>query len=187
MTRFDAPEYVAAFLESGAFPRIHDAITAAVLAEVDPADGAVLDLGSSTGLLTRRLAGHGYRMAAAQEGGDALIRGAAADLYRGVPVFSERVTPASLSAFLEFVETCGVTTIVARRVFPELHDALGDSFALLPLGLKVAGVRTIVHEARAVSTRTRHPLGTPGLERAALEPTWALSAAYGPVGVLAPA
>lgn len=92
--RFDAPEHVDAWRSTGRFPVIHDAIVRLVQEEIDPRAGTVLDVGSSTGLLTRRLTDSGYVVAAAQEPGAALDAGRLAGLYDGVPVFDQRITPA---------------------------------------------------------------------------------------------
>jgi hypothetical protein len=81
------------------------------------------------------------------------------------------------------VEHEGVTTVVARRCFPELWDALGaPEWPILVAGLAEAGVRRVVLEGRKVSHRTVHPLGCATQEVAALAPVFR-GRARGPFGV----
>lgn len=183
--RFDAPEHVDAWRSTGRFPVIHDAIVRLVQEEIDPRAGTVLDVGSSTGLLTRRLTDSGYVVAAAQEPGAALDAGRLAGLYDGVPVFDQRITPATLPDLLDWLQERGVTAVVARRVFPELHDALGpEMFGQLAAGLGYAGVRTIVLEGRQARSNTLHALGSRPNECEALAPAWTPVVQRGPLATL---
>ncbi|KWW97369.1 hypothetical protein LI90_4341 (plasmid) [Carbonactinospora thermoautotrophica] len=186
MTRFDAPEYVHAWKTRGAYPRIHDNITTVVREELDPTDpGVLLDLGSSTGLLARRLTDAGYLVCAVQEPGRALDHGRKAGVYDGVPVLELRITPVTLPRLLDWVREQHVYAVVARRVFPELYDALGpNSFRDLAVGLRDAGARWIILEGRAPTTRATHPLNCAAREVDALAPAWTLARRQGAVAVL---
>lgn len=187
MTRFDDPAYVDAWAKRGQFPHIHNGIVSLVRTEVEPAGETVLDLCSSTGLLARQLVdvGH-YRVVALEQPGPAFDRGRQAGTYDGIPVLAMRLEPDTVDEFLTWLKVERVTTVVARRCFPELHDALGDAFRTFAASLADAGVQRIVLEGRIASTRTTHRLGTAAREVAALAPHWK-GRAHGPFAVLIPA
>ncbi|MFD1145957.1 hypothetical protein [Saccharothrix hoggarensis] len=182
--RFDAVSYVTAWSTGRRFPAIHNGIMSVVRAEIEPEDGVVLDLCSSTGLLSRQLAdvGH-YPVVAVEQPGPALQLGMNAGVYDELPVLPLRIARDTLGGLLAWVEERKVTTVVARRCFPELHDALGEEFATMAAGLVDAGVRRVVLEGRIFSARTTHSLGTASREVAALAPRWR-GRAHGPFALL---
>ena len=168
MPVFDAQRLVDAWADSGTWPGIHQPILT-MIREVCPRRESLCDLGSSTGLLARHLHDLGYRVCAVEQPGSALTRGIQAGVYDPVPYLGVRIVPAALPVLAEWLQQNQVTTLVARRVFPELWDALGaDTWPQLPALLLDAGVRRIVLEGRVPSGRTTHPLGIPARERAAL-------------------
>ncbi|WP_372672559.1 hypothetical protein [Amycolatopsis kentuckyensis] len=172
--RFDDPSYVDAWGRAGVFPRIHQGIVQHVLTETEPVDGHVLDLGACTGLLGRQLADNGFTVFAVQEPGPAHDLGRGRGVFDPIPVLDLRVTPDTIGTLVAWIEQVDVRTVIARRVFPELWDALGGKagFDQLAEGLADAGVERIFLEGRAVSSRTTHPLGDAAREVAALAPTW---------------
>jgi hypothetical protein len=183
--RFDAPEYVDAWQASGVFPTIHDRIVNVARSEIGPCDGTVLDLCSSTGLIGRRLADVGYQVMACQEPGPALQLGRERGVYAGIPVLEVRITPGTLGRLLAWCEDHQVRTVVARRCFPELWDALGaDDFPVLVRELAEAGVERIVLEGRVASGRSVHPLATAAAEVAAFASHWVAAGTFGQVAVL---
>lgn len=185
--RFDATEYVDTWKATGRFPAIHDRITALVREEVSPSEGTVLDLCASTGLLGRRLADCGYTVTAVQEPGPATMTGVAAGVYDPVDLLALRIAPDTVGEFLRHVEDHEVRTIVARRCFPELWEALSDvEFGVMARGLVDAGVRRIVLEGRVASHRSTHPLATAAHEVTALAPAWRPVRVTGPFAVCVP-
>lgn len=185
MTRFDDPDYVRDWQQHGRFPAIHTRMISAIREEIDPESGVVLDLCSSTGLLGRRLANHGYQVVAVQEPGRALTLGIDAGVYNLVPHLALRITAESLGQLLAWIETQQVRTVVARRCFPELFDQLGPSdFPVLSRELAAAGVERIAMEGRVQSQRTVHPLGSIQQEITALDQHWAAGPVRGPIAVL---
>jgi len=186
--RFDAPEHVHLWQKTGQYPLIHDPIVDYVRGAVSPNDGPILDLCSSTGLLGARLYELGYTVCAVQEPNGALQFGYKAGVYRGVPLLEARIDADSLPAFLHYVSEQDVETVVARRAFPELWDALGGrtGFGLLAAGLQAAGVERIVLEGRAPTRKATHPLATAAAEAAALVGHgWRLAGTAGHVRELA--
>lgn len=183
--RFDAPEYVDAWQASGVFPTIHDRIVSVTRSEIGPREGTVLDLCSSTGLIGRRLAEAGYRVVACQEPGPALQLGRERGVYDGIPVLDVRITPGTLGRLLAWCEDHQVRTVIARRCFPELWDALGpDDFPVLVRELTEAGVERIVLEGRVASGRSVHPLASAAAEVAAFAGHWSSAGSLGQIAVL---
>lgn len=169
--RFDAPEHVRTWQKFSRYPDIHHDIVGWTRITVAPSDGTVLDLCSSSGLLGRQLADCGYIVTAVQEPNAAVQLGLDAGVYRGIPLLHARIDGEALPAFLHWVGEQQVETVVARRAFPELWDALGaDGFAELARGLVAAGVETIVLEGRAPTRKAVHPLASADAEVDALTP-----------------
>lgn len=192
--RFDAEDLVTAWRERGEYPKIHTAMTAWVRENVDPREGPVLDLCSSTGLLGRRLAAAGYTVRAVELPGPALQLGRSHGIYEYVPVMSlkiERDTLEDLGDWLRATVMPGhdpIRTVVARRAFPELWDSLDGAEGLSALGRLLAecGVRNVLLEGRAHSKRTTHPLGEASAEVNALAESWRVLCWRGPLYHLVP-
>lgn len=184
--RFDAPEYVHDWQATGRYPAVHDRITAAVREEVDPSEGVLLDLCSSTGLLGRRLHEHGYSVVAVQEPGPAVTLGRDAGVYDAVPLLETRIQPDTLPDLADWIHTHQVSTVVARRCFPELWDMFSDAFHHLADTFADSGVQRIILEGRAVSVRSKHPLATAQREATALAPSWTTERVTGPIAILVP-
>lgn len=173
--RYDAAEHLRAWKATGTFPRIHDQI-AGIVADVVPAGRTLVDLGASTGLLTVRLRAAGYRVLSVEGEPVALAAGQRAGTYADGRLIAGWITPATLTAFdARLGETLAGETavIVARRVFPELYSALGADFPTL-VEILARHADLLINESRVVSSRTRHPLGTPAAENAALADWWRL-------------
>jgi hypothetical protein len=188
-TRFDAEEYVTAWVERGDYPKIHVPITAWVRENVGPEEGHVLDLCSSTGLLGRKLAQAGYRVRAVEQPGPGLELGRQNRVYEHIPLMPLKIGPDTLDDLAEWLSgrltaTEPVRTVVARRAFPELWDAMGGTqkdFACLVEVLRASGVRNILLEGRQVSKRSTHPLASAADEARALGPSFKAVAWRGPL------
>lgn len=186
--RFDDPAYVADWLNRDRYPRIHDHVTASVLGNV-PSGSTILDLGSCTGLLSRRLSGHGYRMVAVERPGPALDLGVQTGVYDPIDVVPLRVKAGTLPDLAALVEDRQVEWIVARRVFPELWDALGGEqsrFDALAAALKGSHVKGMSVEGRVWSPRVTHPLGHLTAEVSALALHWVPAGRHTTVAVMGP-
>lgn len=166
MSRFDSLEHLDRWRATGRFPRIHDGITALVRSTL-PKWAQVADLGSSTGLLTRRLAEHGYEVCGVEADARAIALGEEYGTYgEECPVHPFEVTPDTL-ADLEGL-LAGTDAVVARRVLPELLDNQVTP-AMVGEVLAEAGVRWIVLEGRAPRAGATHKLAHLGAEIAGLE------------------
>ncbi|MBH0778806.1 class I SAM-dependent methyltransferase [Nocardia bovistercoris] len=172
MSRYDSAEHLYDWQRNGTFPRIHDDIYNLVRSEVSPSDGGVLDLGSSTGLLTRRLAQAGYTVEGIEADANAIAAGRTAGTYApGVPVQHWMLTPGELPDLADYLADSAIRVVVARRVLPELDDAgitpamLGDTFAK-------ASVRHLFLEGRAPRQAATHRVRSVSIECAELERHW---------------
>jgi hypothetical protein len=187
MGRFDSPELVAAWSDAGVYPAIHDAMHQWVRETIGPRDGTVLDLCSSTGLLARRLGRAGYRTVAVTQPGPALTLARDAGVYDHTPVLGLRIGPSELPVLDGFMREHQVRTVVARRAFPELWDALGETDFRIMAELWVdAGVRNVLLEGRVASARSTHPLATAAAEAEALASAWKVADSRGPQFHLVP-
>lgn len=188
MGRYDAPELVRDWEESGAYPKIHDAIYGWAREILPPRCGMVLDLCSSTGLLARRLARAGYRTCAVTMPGPALDLGRDAGVYEHTPVLGLKIEPSTLPALDEWIRDQQVRVIVARRALPELWDALGSArdVQIMAEMWADAGVRHILLEGRANVGRSTHPLRSVRGEAWALGPRWRCVEERGALAYLVP-
>ncbi|SIB66174.1 class I SAM-dependent methyltransferase [Mycobacteroides abscessus] len=186
-TRFNSTEYLDVWKATGKYPAIHDGIFRLVLDGIRPDIGAVLDLGSSTGLLTRRLWGKGYDVlgvessrAAAKAGretGTYLAEGK--DAPAGPEVYRHQLLPGELHDFGVWLLEHQIKVVVARRVLPELDD-YGVTPAMLSDVLVHAGVEHLFVEGRAPRARATHRLPTLTHEIEALGQCWTAKAFDGP-------
>ncbi|RJO69790.1 class I SAM-dependent methyltransferase [Nocardia panacis] len=172
MSRFDSAEHLYDWQRSGRFPRIHDDIYNLIRSEVSPSDGPVLDLGSSTGLLARRLQHARFAVHAVEADANSIDAGRTAGTYGpNVPVRHWMLTPGQMPEFGEFLANAGITIVVARRVLPELDDA-GVTPELLGETLANAGVSHLFLEGRAPRQDAKHRLRSVSDEVAGLETDW---------------
>ncbi|MCU1647153.1 MAG: 8, gp08 [Nocardia sp.] len=172
MSRFDAAEHLYDWQRSGRFPRIHDDIYNLIRSEVSPSDGAVLDLGASTGLLARRLQHARFAVHAVEADANSIDAGRTAGTYGpSVPVRHWMLTPGQMPEFGEFLREAGVTIVAARRVLPELDNA-GVTPEILGETLAKAGVRHLFLEGRAPRQDAKHRLRSVSDEVAGLETHW---------------
>lgn len=179
--RFDDPQLVHRWRSEGQFPAIHRKVFEAASIH---AEGAVLDLCSSTGLLGRRMVDElGFTCCALEGDQRAVSAGIAAGVYNAtLPVLCLRITPGSLATLHDWCRGHEVRTVVARRCFPELSESvdlndLREAFAR-------AGIERIILEGRVASARTTHPLGRVQNEVDALAPTYSVRTGGGNIRVL---
>ncbi|WP_280273388.1 hypothetical protein [Nocardia wallacei] len=172
MSRYDSAEHLYDWQRSGRYPKIHDDIYNLIRSEVDLTDGALLDLGSSTGLLARRLEGTGFNVTAIEADAKAIEAGKAAGTYgRGCAVCPWTLTPDEMPKLFDFIDSRRIRIVVARRVLPELDNA-GVTPAMLGATLANAGVRHLFLEGRAPRQGATHRLRSVTDEIAELEKCW---------------
>ncbi|MGV9668660.1 hypothetical protein [Nocardia niigatensis] len=172
MARFDSAEHLYDWQRTGRFPRIHDDIYNLVRSEVSPTDGELLDLGASTGLLTRRFAQARFVVNAIEADPASIDAGRAAGTYGpGVPVQLWTLTPAALPDFVEYLVAREIRIVVARRVLPELDNS-GVTPELLGEALANAGVNHLFLEGRSPRQDAKHRLRSVSDEIAGLENHW---------------
>ena len=179
--RYDSTDYLERWKATGEYPRIHRAIAEAIDLQF-PYGVKLMDLGSSTGLLTHQLRVLGYSRSAVEPDRAAVAAGAPAGTYGNRPILQHPITPAELPRFQEFLATQAPYGIVARRIFPELWTALhpanpspwdGDPWQTFIQSLEDSTVQGIMIEGRVWSEgKTTHPLGRVDKEIAALGPAW---------------
>lgn len=178
-TRFNSAAYLDAWKSGGSFPAIHTGLFNLVITEVTPDVGAVLDLGSSTGLMSRRLADAGYTVLAVEGSRAALAAGREAGTYEGILASHWRLLACSLTEFSAWVELQQIKIVVARRVFPELDD-YGVRPAMLSELFIGAGVEHLFVEGRAPRSAATHRLPTLEYEIEALGDDWTVVSNDGP-------
>lgn len=179
MTRFDCPEYVDEWKATGSFPAIHDGIFSLLRNVLPDVDGAVLDLGSSTGLLSRRMADAGYTVFAIEGSVATSNVGRAAGIYSGIEVTRARMRPSDLNSFGDWLAKHDIRVVMARRVFPELDD-YGCHPKTLARVFAEAGVEHIFVEGRLPRPNATHRLQTLIDEIEALGPLWQVDRQDGP-------
>lgn len=175
-TRFNSTEYLDAWKATGKYPAIHDGIFRLIKQGVEPEVGRVVDLGSSTGLLTRRLWGHGYDVCGVETSRAAVAAGREAATYGsgkliGPEVYRHQLIPGQFHDFALWLIEHEVRVVVARRVLPELDD-YGVTPAMLSGVLIHAGVEHLFVEGRAPRAHATHRLPTLIHEIEALGERW---------------
>jgi SAM-dependent methyltransferase len=145
--RFNSPEHLATWRETGCFPAIHDAIAGVAVAYLRGT--RLLDLGCSYGLLGARIVKEAGLEAGFGVDADGEVIAAAK--RAGVPLtFRElRITGETLPHLLGVLVESLADIVIARRVLPELFGEdlpAGRTFANLLAG---AGVKEIILEGRA--------------------------------------
>lgn len=182
--RFNSPEYLDVWKATREYPAIHDGIFRLIVSEVEPEIGNMLDLGSSTGLLTRRLWGQMYSICGVESSRAAVNAGRAAATYGdgtlvGPPVYRHQLLPGELHDFGVWLLEHQIKAVVARRVLPELDD-YGVTPAMLSDVLVHAGVEHLFVEGRAPRKHATHRLPTLEQEIDALGDAWTPKAFDGP-------
>ena len=172
--RYNCPQYLDTWRDKGTFPAIHTGIVDLLTSELSVDDCVVLDLGSSTGLLSRRLADQGYVVYPVESSRAAISQGKEYGTYDGLPVTHMRLRSDDMSELADWIAMNGITAVVARRVFPELDDCgiaplqIGDTFL-------AAGVQHLFVEGRVPRAGARHRLHCLDKEIAALGPGWTVT------------
>jgi hypothetical protein len=181
VTRFDCPEYVRAWQDTGKFPPIHDGIFALLKAKIPVAeDGTtVLDLGSSTGLLSRRMADAGYTVYAIEGSVATSNVGREAGIYDGIEIMRSRLKTEDLRDLREWMHRQEISVVMARRVFPELDD-YGVAPQFLARVFAEAGVKHILVEGRLQRPYATHRLKSLSDEITALGDLWTVESYDGP-------
>jgi hypothetical protein len=186
--RFDSHEYLIEWRDEGRYPAIHDAIFTAAHEHTVKGE-VIIDLGASTGLLSRRLSEHGRTVVPVEPHGPSRARGAAYGTWGTMRVHANPISAAAgVEPLRALLEDEVPSAIVARRVFPEIYESTelvrpGMWQAFLDV-LEESSVTLIVLEGRKYSARTTHPLGHVDREIAALGPDWRVIHKDGEVAVL---
>jgi hypothetical protein len=180
--RFNSPEHLASFRWHGRFPIIHDAIADVVTAHMR--GDRLLDLGCGYGLLGQRIAKQLGGCFAIGVEADAAAIGAGQAAGVTIEFAHLKVTKATVPQLLRLVERHKITTLIARRVLPELFgDDLqaGIEFAA---GLSLTGVKEIFLEGRVQSISSVNPLRSVAEEVELLDPACREVKRFGAVSYL---
>ena len=154
--RYNSHEYVNDYLTYGAFPKIHDDITAVAKKVPNANELNAVDLGACTGLLTIRMSGI-FKTVTGIESSEDYARRA----VHGAKIIVFKITPDTLKGFGAVIS--GYDVMIARRVFPELYDAKKVVYSL-PEIFKAAGIQYILLEGRKRVKRPTNPLWNADLE-----------------------
>lgn len=179
-TRFNSTEYLDAWKATGKYPAIHDGIFRLITHGVNQDVGAVLDLGSSTGLLARHLWENGYDLYGVEASRAAVTAGRDAGTYMaedgnpsdGPEVYRHQLLPGELHDLGVWLLEHEIKVVIARRVLPELDD-YGVPPSMVSEVLVNAGVEHLFVEGRAPRARATHRLPTLTHEIEALGECWA--------------
>ena len=153
--RYSSDEYVKAYIKNGSFPKIHEDIALVARKMPDAGKLSAIDLGACTGLLTKRMSLFFKSVTGIESSDDYISRS-----VPGVNIKIFRITPDNVSKLGALIS--GYDAIIARRVFPELHDAKVANF-LPPIFYK-AGIKYILLEGRKKVKRPANPLWNADLE-----------------------
>jgi hypothetical protein len=153
--RYNSHEYVNDYLTYGTFPKIHDDIVTLAKTISNANELNAIDLGACTGLLTIRM-GNIFKSVIGIESSEEYTKRS----VQGANISVFKITPESLHGFGAVIS--GYDIIIARRVFPELHDA--KVVYLLPEIFKNTGVKYILLEGRKQVKRPTNPLWNADLE-----------------------
>ncbi|ASR83889.1 methyltransferase [Arthrobacter phage Shrooms] len=186
--RFDSEEYLRAWQDHGTYPAIHDAIFTAIEDHTGP-DEKVVDLGASTGLLTRRMLAAGRRVVPVEPHTPSRSWGAVYGTWEGLEVHAQPVSArAGIEPFRALLEDERPTVLIARRVLPEVYEATElarpGTWQNFLDALHESTIELIILEGRKFSSRTTHPLGHRDREVQALGPNWRTIWTGGDVAVL---
>ncbi len=181
--RFDSPEWITEWKQTGRFPHIHDAIFNAFAANVEPGV-SVLDIGASTGISTARLQHLGYTATAVEANPESIATGRELGTWGDAPIWVNYITPATIEGFESLLAERAVTAIMARRVISEVYDGMKGEPAEFARVVRESGVQIIILEGRKISRNTVHPCGTADLEAAVFGPGWRITERVGDVRVL---
>lgn len=153
--RFNSPDYLTAWVQTGKFPEIHDDIFDAVVNY--SSGGVMLDLCCSTGLLTKRLQKFGAHVIGVDADSVAITAGLSFNIEN---LQQLKVTRETVSNLVNIVLNQRVRVLIARRCFPELFGEdleFGREFA----GLMASnGIEEIFIEGRVKTRNAINALAT---------------------------
>ncbi len=180
--RYNSLDHLKGWQESRAFPNIHHPVTSMFCTEVT--GRRVLDLGCCHGLLGARLLER--KAADVVIGVDADAAAIAAARAAGVPVAFNHLK-VERSTFLnisELITLNRLDVVLARRIIPELFGAdLNAGIAFSGL-LADAGIKELILEGRASSSKAVNSLSSIDREVALFKGRWAVKASAGAVRYL---
>jgi len=141
--RFDDDSYIEAFYQRGEYPKIHNDI---FHISHNLRDEIVLDLGSCTGLLSKRLSTRNKAVVGIEANANSFAKSVLGD---NIIYYNLKVNDATLPRVKEILILHGVQTVYARRVFPELYDTGGLALVKKVCALFAeVGIQHIVIEGR---------------------------------------
>jgi hypothetical protein len=155
--RFNSPEHLLAWRDTGRFPAIHDAI--ANMAVANMRGRVLMDLGCSYGLLGHRIAQEmGGEVTVIGVEVDAKVIAAAEEACVGVRFHTFKVERASLQELRALAIHYRVDTIVARRILPELFGDDRPAGVTFASDMAASGVWEMFIEGRVATVNAVNPL-----------------------------
>lgn len=179
--RFDAPEHLKAWKETGAYPKIHDRIAQVACTEM--LGRVLVDLGCSYGLLGHRIAKSVNGKAVGVDADEKVLLEAIA---AGIDsqLICLRVKRATISKLCEVIAGQDVDALIARRVLPELWGEDLDGGKEFAGAIADAGVKELFIEGRVKSPGATNALSSIDAEVALMTGPFKESTRVGPVSYM---
>lgn len=153
--RFDAPEYIHRWRESGAYPAIHAQVVRMCVESLEGVRG--VDVCCSHGLLGAQLmANYGFNMIGID--GDSKAVALALDNRVPLPIHKMKVTQATIGQFFAHVVQHGAQFLVMRRCAPELFGGdlqFGEAFFKQAVE---SGINEVILEGRVKTASATNKL-----------------------------
>ncbi len=161
--RFDDNSYIEAFLQRGEYPKIHDDI---FHISRHLQDESVLDLGSCTGLLSKRLSMRNESVVGIEANPSSYSKSIPGE---NITYYNLKVEDQTLPLVKQIIIKHGIQTVYARRVFPELYNTGGVELVKKISALFAeCGIRHIVIEGRIKTPKATNLLSNVDAECAVL-------------------
>lgn len=151
--RFDDDEHLKAYHERGEYPKIHDDIFS--LNRFVKVDN-VVDLGSCTGLLSRRLADK-YKLVIGIEPSKKYVEKAIQG--DNIKYINMGINEDTLGEFAKAIRDNNIKAVYARRVVPEIYETGGmELVRSFITALYDTGVEYVILEGRKSTKKAKNPL-----------------------------
>lgn len=197
---FSDRQLVRDFLDSKRLPAIHDAMGKLMSLIPDSERRGVLDLGACTGLLLKRARLMDFSPCVGLEPkltDNAVfsqhLKDAHSEMFN---MYVRPLAPTVLDFIAELMRSKGLTTVLARRVLPEILGGTHESgdpnrisqVAADALGRMLinGGATRLIIEGRVPSPRAKHDLHSVEEEIAALSANWEVSCRHKACALLVP-
>ena len=181
--KYNDPEHIRLYEISGHYPKIHDQIFSAILRAAIK-DKPVMDLGACIGLLSARMIDRGitkqvYAFEPSKKNLELAVK------KSDVKYFQMGVRKENINILYGFMAQHDISTIVARRVFPEVAATEGiETVKAFAKASYAAHVDRIILEGRKQTKKATAALKNADLEAECFAPFYRVIESYNDVRVL---